>query len=492
MRKRSVSNSGRDDLFGWTVFILLLSGFAAICWIGSFYVFGHPEKSFSYRILRALDKIEAPQRFQLTSAPRGRFLKANQLMERFGLLPPQQLAAENETLLREYLRNYKKTRQLVPYVIGPFKVMGIFRLGSGNFFSSGVVALARSTENPAVLLELIFPAEEKNIANLESMLVTGLNLKLVKTLDLAAVINSRIMPNGNLCLTAVPLLYGSYTSSDASGTFSLEPPQELEVGAGLPILNQAAIEKAESYYKAYRQRAGLLDQSASALKRVHQPEAVQPGKIPVRRAEPVQTPPRTPLMPLAIARAVAVAEPNNLRIARAVPVNPPGRVPVARAVPINPAENTAVPRAVPTRLTVAAPPTPDLPTQLQPFAPIAPVSVSSTAVRDWKVHQAGQMPLGRLFKIEEARQLAGTEIAGQATYLAGDFNVSASGASRAVLRSKRGGETTRVIVDFPSEDIPPRQGSSLIRGKNRPFLINRVEQGADGQINIYVREITRP
>ena len=34
---------GRDNLFLWTVFILLLIGVAFACWLGSFYIFGHPE-----------------------------------------------------------------------------------------------------------------------------------------------------------------------------------------------------------------------------------------------------------------------------------------------------------------------------------------------------------------------------------------------------------------------------------------------------------------
>ena len=33
----------KDHLFLWTVFILLLIGFAMACWLGSFYIFGHPE-----------------------------------------------------------------------------------------------------------------------------------------------------------------------------------------------------------------------------------------------------------------------------------------------------------------------------------------------------------------------------------------------------------------------------------------------------------------
>ena len=43
-----------DNLFLWTVFILLLIGFAIACWLGSCYIFGHPENARSYKILKKL------------------------------------------------------------------------------------------------------------------------------------------------------------------------------------------------------------------------------------------------------------------------------------------------------------------------------------------------------------------------------------------------------------------------------------------------------
>ena len=199
----------QDNLFGWTVFLLLLAVFAGVSWVGSFYIFGHPEKAISYGILRTLGKIDAPKRFELTKAPRGQFLDADKLFEHYGKMTPRELEAGNASLLRNYLRNYQRTKELVPYVIGNFNVMGAFRLGPNNFFPDGVVALAQSKENPSVLLELIFPAAEADAGQLERMLRMGLDLQLARTLDLSALINARIMPDGRLNLTAVPLLYGS-------------------------------------------------------------------------------------------------------------------------------------------------------------------------------------------------------------------------------------------------------------------------------------------
>lgn len=479
--------AGRDDLFGWTIFIILLAGFAAACWIGSFYIFGHPEKAFSYGMLRTLGKIEPPRRFELTAAPRGQFLDANKLLERFGTMPPQQLASSNEILLRSYLRNYDQHKQLVPYVIGPFNIMGTFRLGSNNFFPEGVVALARSTENPAVLLELIFPSTPENVANLERMLLTGLDLKLVKTLDLTAVINARMLPDGRLTITAVPLLYGNYTSSDSTGTFSLEPPQSLNVSEGLPILNTAAIEEADKHYAAYLDRAGLAPKSAS-LMRVQQPEAVKTDSPPVARAVPANAPlpPSAPVTmdSIPVPRAVPAISEQNIPVARAAPANATNNVPVARAEPVQPAAAplqpfTSAPAAAPA--TAAAPPT-----------PATPATIATTASREWNVYKPGLMPRGRLLDLSAAQTMAGQDSVQGVTYLAGDFQVSASGNNRAVLRGNRGQQNVRVIVDFPTGSAPPMQGESVSRDAQRPFQITSVEQGADGQINVYVREVTRP
>lgn len=456
---------GQDNLVAWTIFIIFLAVFAAVSWIGSFYVFGHPENALSYRILHSLGKIDSPKRFELTAAPRGQFLDADKLFERFGTLPPAELAAQNEKLLRNYLRNYHQTKDLVPYAIGSFNIMGAFRLGPNNFFPEGIVALARSKENPSVLLELIFPAEEKNVANLERMLLTGLDLQLARTLDLTAVINARVMPDGRLNLTAIPLLYGSYTSTDATGTFSLEPPADLNVGAGLPVLNQAAVDEAGEHYQKYLQRAGLADEepeAAPALMRVQKTETANPAAL----ASPAPAP-----------ASPATGMIDGVPVAKAVPVDTVGEdIPVARAEPVT---TPPAPEATPAA-------------ELQPFTAAAPATISAAGPRNWTLYDAGRMPRGRLLDPNAARELAGQGVPAQPLYLSGEFNVTNAGDGRAVLRGRRVPRNVRIIADFPDGTAAPPPGQSFRRDSTRPFQINRVEEGPDGMINVYVREITRP
>src|SRR6478609_428861 len=93
-------SGGRDHLFLWTVFILLLIGVAFACWLGSFYVFGHPEQPRAYQILKKLGKIDAPRRFEVTAAPLGEFLSAQKLFERYSKMTRLELERENAELLR--------------------------------------------------------------------------------------------------------------------------------------------------------------------------------------------------------------------------------------------------------------------------------------------------------------------------------------------------------------------------------------------------------
>jgi hypothetical protein len=112
------------------------------------------------------------------------------------------------------------------------------------------------------------------------------------------------------------------------------------------------------------------------------------------------------------------------------------------------------------------------------------------------------MPRGRLLSVKDVASKGGAGVGGDRVYLQGDFVVTASGPSRAVLRTQGaitdalglGGKSgnVRVIVEFPPGIRPPGEGATFSRDARRPFLVNEVREGADGQLNVYVREVTRP
>lgn len=464
--------SGGGNLFLWTIILLLLVGFALFCWIFSFYVFGHPEKSFSYSILTKLKKLEPLKRFEITAAPRGEFLTANQLADRYGRMTDRELERASEVLLRNYLRNYKLTQDRVPYIVGSFNILDSYELDDKNLFPSGVVALAQSTENGGVLLEHVFTANKEDVLTLQRMLLTGLDLKLDRTLDLSAIINVKRLKDGRLQFTAVPILYGSYASSTGPGTFSLTPPTNLDMASGLPVLDDKMVAEANQKYSSYRLRVGLDNTKAGAAgnTNVRRPQA---QLVRVERPKLADESAETPPIP--------------------TPTPAPAEPPVKPAVPVI----AGAEQPTPTPTEAGASPTPAFagtPTPSQE-------SIANTGSGNWPTYSPGQMPRGRLSNIPDMTELAGRGLAGERIYLQGNFVVTAAGQNRAVLRANSGlsetlgiggkSSNTRIIVEYPSGTKPPTEGATFSRDSRRPFLITDVRKGTDGQVNVYVREVTR-
>lgn len=493
----------RDNLFGWTVFILLLMGIALACWIGSFYIFGHPENPRSYKILKRLKKVEPTKRFELTAAPLGEFLDPQKLYERYFAFSRLDLENENAQLMRDYINNYGATKKLVPYVVGRFTILDTFELSGSTLFTSGVVALAQASEYPHVLIEHVYTAESQNTPLLQKMLLTGLDLKLEKTLDLAAVIHIAKLYDGRLQFTVVPLLYGSYALKQGQGTFHLEPPTELNLEAGAPLVKQTELEEAFKRFAQHQKKAPPVRPPAPA-KSADKTAAATPTPTPatpvIVRVDttPTPTPAETPT-PQPIVQATPT--PKTAPVAKATPTLSPAVKPTA--TPHQIAVTSPTPTPVPAAIAVATPAQSPAVTSpqgvpLQPFLVSAPTPNTTTGGGAWRTYSPGQMPRGRLLEPREVSDLTDRGVGGERLYLRGQFVVTASSEGRAVLRTqgglanlvKPGAGATRVIVEYPSGTQPPVEGAMFTRDEMRPFQITDVRKGADGQINVYVREIT--
>ncbi len=109
----------------------------------------------------------------------------------------------------------------------------------------------------------------------------------------------------------------------------------------------------------------------------------------------------------------------------------------------------------------------------------------------WRVYGPGKQPQGRSVSLDQAVSLRGRND-GAPVYLRGKFLVTAADRNQAVMRqesSDGGGVPTRVIVEYPAGTVPPSRGSSVLRGEGRGFEIREVRHGADGHVNVYVREV---
>lgn len=457
--RRPRSKGMATDLFIWTIMILLLIGIAIGCWIGSFYVFGHPEKPISYSLLTRLKKLDPPKRFELTAAPRGQFMNPDKLMEKYGAMTPRELARENDQLLRDFIRNYKLAPELVTYVVGDFNILDSYELKETDFFPSGVVVVAESKKNKNVLLEHVFTADAKVVPILHRMLLTGLDLQLNRGLDLSALLNVRRLDDGRMQFTAIPIVYGSYATTSGPGSFSLDPPKTLNVSVGLPVVNTDLVTEATQKLASFKRRTGLSEETTTA----QVPTQARPLPQLVR-----------------VERPVAVHERDT----------PPEPTP-------EPAPILPTPTPTPFVLVEATLPEPT-PT---PEPTVAPPSIASTAGGSWPTFDPGQMPRGRLLGVQDAPDLAERGTSGERIYLQGSFVVTASGPNRAVLRSQAAvaetlglkGRTSniRIIAEFPAGAKPPSEGSTFSRDSRRPFQITEVRKSADGQVNVYVREVTK-
>ena len=527
----------RINYFAWTIAILLLTGFALAAWLGSFYIFDQPERPDSYRILQRLHKIEAPKRFELTAAPAGEFLNPQQLYERYVGMGAAELARANAELTRNYIRNYQRVRGLVPYVVGRYTIVATRQLGPGDVFTSGMVALTNAIDNGQLVMEHLYPAKPEALPLMKQTLTVGLEVKLERTHDISAVIHAERLADGRIMITAVPLLYGSYTVTRGLGTFRLEPPLSLNLAAGWPLFKARERTTVEQRLADNRQKAAVsqggpvpipgLASSATPppaeneLVRVEQAKPVQMSSPPVLakndklakpallprgkkgRKQKLESPPpgSAPAQPV-VAQKPGAPSPTPFAAASArTPPNLPNipAVTAAPALKIPGTETAPVAQASPAPTTT---PVPVLPAQPVPADTSNVALASNAGGGSWKTFPPGKMPLGRLIGTGDLRDVAEHGLAGERVYLKGQFVVNFSEANKAVLRPRTkltdkvlhfgGGSSTRIIVEFPSGYTPPPQGATVSRDEMRPYEITEVRKQEDGQLNVFVREIMQP
>lgn len=498
----------RDNLFIWTVFILLLIGIAFACWLGSFYIFGHPEEPRSYRILKKLKKIEPPHRFDVTKAPLGEFISPQKAFERFSTKKNLELQRENAELLRIYIKNYTETKKLVPYLRGKFEVMEARELTNKDFFPMGTVALLQAQDFPQVIIEHVFPASGPNLEASKRILDPGIPFPIEKTNDVSTILHAERLPDGRMLFTVVPLHYPTWALNGGSGTFATEPPTDLMVEAGLPIWKRAPLDEALKRFATLKAKTSPgydeIKPTANRQELVRLDtvpigkEAPETGAIPeptVAVAQPVRPAAPTPLP----RRDLAM---NTRPAATPLPMPPSSNYPPVAQLPPQPPVDQSVRAATPAPVVPEPAPLPVQPRSTSPTGvPLKPFVQSNPGIvpraergATWKLYPAGQQPRGRSVTPGEVASLV-DQPAGERVYLRGDFRVSAMGENNAVLRPQNDPSVApsamRIVADYPDGSLPPNEGSTFSRDASRGFEVIRVDRATDGQINVYVREVTR-
>jgi hypothetical protein len=513
----------KTNYFAWAITLLLLIGFAFAAWLGSFYIFGQPERPDSYRILKKLHKIDPPRRFELTAAPKGEFLNAKQIYERYSNMRPVELQRANAELARNYIRNFQQVRGLVPYVVGRYDIMEARELGPNDLFPSGMVALTRAVDRGELLMEHIYSGDAHDVPLMKQTLERGLEIKLERTHDLSAILHAERLTDGRLLITSVPLLYGTYTMTHGTATFSLEPPNDLNFAAGWPLFKDDQRRKAEIHYTTYLASAGQSPggsmpiagitsnanvPGANELVRVESALPPETPKVAAASPQPkTETPSSTPASKeIAQTRKITpTASPSATQIAIAKKTTPtPAPILPSPSPIIAKTSSTPKPAASATPALAVAHPTATPPT-VRPALPVTEAdenALASTAGGgSWRIFEPGRMPAGRLVGVSDLSEVAERGTAGERYYLKGQFVVNFAEANRAVLRPRSklptkifdlGAHSTRVIVEFPAGYPTPPQGSTVSRDETRPYEITEVRKDSEGQINVFVREIIQP
>ncbi len=171
-------------------------------------------------------------------------------------------------------------------MVGRFTIMEARELTPDDLFTSGMVALTNAVDYGELLMEHVYPADAQSVPLMKQTLVTGLEIKLERTHDLSAVIHAERLRDGRVMITTVPLLYGSYTATRGPGTFSLEPPFELNLAAGWPLFKETTRRNAETQYASYRERVSPNRQSEAAAGLAPTPPPAAANEL--IRVEPAQ------------------------------------------------------------------------------------------------------------------------------------------------------------------------------------------------------------
>jgi hypothetical protein len=300
-------------------------------------------------------------------------------------------------------------------------------------------------------------------------------------------------------------------------------PQKVEIAAAVSPLKAASNPQADKVQSARIRETGALDSPSEGLRpslTEDKPDLKVAGKPMVKTDSKLSKETATPAMP----SGGVVAE-KTAKVATQIPggdkaaelsVAPPtlkmetsnSDVPAAKSAAKSSAAPdlkerfvaaAGYPRAAPTPSPQAAAPvsvaalTPTTTTP-RPVVVATPSLAAGAQSANWKTYASGKQPQGRSVSTDQALSLQGRSES-TPNYLRGKFVVTAVDRNRAVMRQESSdpkAPPARVIVEYPPGALPPSQGSAISREDGRGFEIREVRRGADGQVNIFVREVIAP
>lgn len=238
---------GTGGLFWWTLAIFLLLALATTSWFFSIWVFAHPEKPFSYKLLTRLEKLEPLRRWSLHTVPNGPILTANKILEQYFYYSSDQMRVANDELKRAFIKNFKEHSP--EYLIGKFTVLATRPLGDHDVFTKGWVVVARSADIEDVDIELVLPGLQAETPPYK----VGDAVMLEKRKTFASVVHVQRLEGERIQATLVSLLYQNAPGregdespaaapvDDENQVVTLEPPETLNMEALWPVSHDIKI-----------------------------------------------------------------------------------------------------------------------------------------------------------------------------------------------------------------------------------------------------------
>lgn len=541
---------GRDSLFSWTVGLFVLAGVVVACWLGSFYITGHPEQPTMYSILRFANQVGAQARFETTAAPQGKFFSAKDAFDAFSQMTSLQLDNENAKLLRNYIRNYKELSRPVPYLHGRFVVVQAYSLSKSDFTAEGLVVLAQAIDHPQVLVELICPATQPQLRAMAATLTPGNEIKFEKTLDLSAIIHVARISGGYFQLSVMPIQYGTLGVRDANLAFSLDPPKQIKVGDTLPVIHSIEVNRlmksttelrrahkdalAQGKVRLIERLDGRVDgdlstppaplptptpqlaknpDKSSPSAPSPQPNAVTPTALPPEAPSALLTetnpPPREPTPPIPqpalpdMKNPAAIAQPPES--AQPLPPEPNPEQNIAQKTTeggpagMSTSQKTAQPhKSEPSAKTAPTIPKAALVKSPQPAA----VSPARSSIAEKPKSSPASTPLPKALPVTSQSSppsppasrpnvnfrdvVSGTVNTPSQKTLRGKFVVTATGSNQAVLRPIEDPKLGRVIVEYQRGSLP--NNGQVIDADSAPLEILQISQSPDGTKTVRVKE----
>ena len=240
----------RPAYFWWLLANALALCFAVVSWTFCLEVFGNPERPRNYAILKKLGRIPELKRYTVLDVPNGTARSPKFLYAKFfepskdgkgHAISDADLRQLNELGIRNYLTNFARPLALT-YIEGDYQVQRVRPLGPSDFITKGFVVRAQALVKPddftkpapfPVVIDYLFPTHE----NASGFFRPGDVLEVRKSPNCAAVIHVERGAGEDgpqVCLTVVPIAYGPYRAGD-DGSFSIEPPEEVNPAAEFPM-----------------------------------------------------------------------------------------------------------------------------------------------------------------------------------------------------------------------------------------------------------------